>query len=956
VNERAAFLAKACNSDEALRMEVQALLDQPTSPSFLEGLTPSAVAQPMEPGPGADLTGRQLGAYLLRERIGAGGMGEVYRAQDSRLGRDVAIKVLPQHVTNNAHAKARFEREARTLAALNHPHICAVFDVGQEAGVDFLVMEYLEGETLASRLARGRLPPDQALQIAIDIAEALDKAHRRGIVHRDLKPGNVVLTKAGAKLLDFGLAKPQPTLALDGMSVNTTRGQPITGSGTILGTLHYMAPEQAEGKEADPRSDIFSLGVLIYEMATGTRAFDGDSAASVIAAVLTQDPPPLSFHQPSIPLALDRLVRTCLAKDPDERWQSAGDLARELRWIAGAGSETSAKRFVPKWSTRWAGWMAAAVLGAVIAWLALTGSYRQSATSNRNDARFQIPVPEMPNAFPERAKSFSFAVSPDGRRVVYAARSENDKTVLRVRQLNSVETSILPGTEDAVQPFWSPDSRFVGFGVDEGKLKRIDVTGGSSQTLADAGTGFLGGTWNREGTIVFASVNSALRRISASGGVAAEVTELDESLEEVGHAWPWFLPDGRHFLYLTQSRQPRSRAVYIGSLDSKARKHLMAAESMAVYAPPGYLLFVREEMLMARPFDAVRLEFTGGAVPVGEAVAIQQNLFAGRAAFSTSDEGTLIFRTGPGSAEPFQFTWMDRSGKRGASIDVASNGLLRLSPDGRRIAFTAVAGPQGAEDVWIYDTERDVKSRLTTNPGPDHWPVWSPDGSRLVFDSGGVGGRPGEHALYEKPTDGGTPERLLLEPEAGVGLGALDWSRDGRVLIFSKGRVGSGAADLWVLPLSGDRNPFPYLTTPFAESDASLSPNGRWLAYTSNESGMFQVFVQPFPDAAAGKRWQISTDGGALPRWRRDGRELFYYSQGQIFAAAVRTEPTFEIGRSTPLFKMLFAVPAPARPAGSAFPYDVTPDGERFLINVPPAATTGQPLTVIINWPAAIRR
>jgi Tol biopolymer transport system component len=539
---------------------------------------------------------------------------------------------------------------------------------------------------------------------------------------------------------------------------------------------------------------------------------------------------------------------------------------------------------------------------------------------------------------------------------VYVAAAGNGRTALWLRSLNAVDAKMLLGSDGATVPFWSPDSQFIAFVVrSEQKLmlKKVAANGGAPQALADvAGGVFRGGTWNRDGTIVFAS-NSGLRRIAESGGDATDVTQLDKLLDETFHAWPSFLPDGRHFLYLAWSRTPENRAVYIGSLGSKARTRLMAADSMAMYAAPGFVLFGRGGALMAQPFDLDRLEFTADAVPVAEEFEIDPQ---GRGPFDASDEGTLIYRAGGNvTANRQQLLWMDRTGKASGLAGAPPRAeTLRLSPDGKRVAFSeSSATTRAAADLWVYDIDRDTRTKLTTDPSINHAPVWSPDGSRLVFDSS-RGKYADGHALYETLANGAAPERLLLEPEPGMELAALDWSRDGRLIVFLVHKAGAPNRDLWVLPLSGNRKPFPYLTTPFNESEASLSPDGRWLAYTSNESGSYQVIVRSFPDASRDRR-QISTQGGAHPRWRGDGREIYYLDPGRrIVAVTVTADQNLEIGKSTPLFET--SLPFPALPSGPAYPYDVMADGQRFLTSASPLDSTSAPIVVVLNWAAGLKR
>jgi Tol biopolymer transport system component/predicted Ser/Thr protein kinase len=891
-------------------------------------------------------TGSRLGPYDILSPLGAGGFGEVYKARDTRLDRTVAIKILP---SADPELKARFEREAKAIAALTHPHICTLYDVGHQDGTDYLVMEYLEGETLDKKIARGPIKIDEALKIAIEIADALDKAHRAGIVHRDLKPANVMLTKSGTKLLDFGLAKLRQS-PVSGLSVAATAA-PITSEGSILGTLQYMSPEQLEGREADAHSDIFALGTVLYEMITGKRAFEGRSQASLIAAILEREPTLVSVIQPLAPSALDHIVTRCLAKDPNERWQTARDLGLELEWANASVRSLKSVALAAEPDRR----MKIVVIAlAIVAAAALipAGLYFKSlrSTATALVTQFEIPATGSP---------FLMAISPDGRRLAYVAPSDapSDKgtTMLWVRPLNSLDARMLPGTSGPQSPDWSPDGRFIVFGVPgEQKLKKIEVAGGPPQTLASLRGGYTRGTWNREGTILFGASNGGIRRVSASGGDAPQITALDASLAEFSHNTPWFLPDGRHFLYTAWSNQPENRAIYVGSLDSKDRKRLMTAEGKAIYVSPGLILYLQSQTLMARPFDADRLEFTGEAQPVAEGIAYNPQL--GQSAFYASNEGTLIYRKGIGGGEQAsrQWVWIDRAGKRTGPVGAPHNAtFVKLAPDDKHAAFEALG------DIWIEDFDRDLRTRLTTDPALDLSPVWAPDGAKLVFASN-RGNPDSAMTLYEKPADGAVPERVLRNAEPGTIVFPSDWSRDGRFIVATKFTVAQGLSqtDVWVLPLSGDQKPFPYLATPSFKGQPALSPNGRWLAYVSNESGSVQVVVQPFPNAGGGK-WQISTKGGQFPRWKGDGTELYYLNpDSQIVAVSLTAGDHFDVGKSTPLFSTPLAYPS----AGTrGIPYDVTADGQRFLLSVPlgpasAATATPTPITVVLNWTAALKK
>ncbi|HEY6064806.1 MAG TPA: protein kinase, partial [Thermoanaerobaculia bacterium] len=720
--------------------------------------------------------GARLGPYEILSPIGAGGMGEVYRARDTRLDRTVAVKVLPSHMSSSPEVRQRFEREARTISQLSHPHVCALYDVGQESGTEYLVMEYIEGQTLTDRLAKGALPLDQLLRYGIQIADALDRAHRQGIVHRDLKPGNIMLTKSGVKLLDFGLAKvmapvPRPGSAT---SLPTDLGDPeLTREGMILGTYQYMAPEQLEGREADARSDIFAFGAVLFEMATGQKAFSGRSQASLIAAILEHEPPSIATLRPTMPPALDRVVQTCLAKDPEERWQNAHDLRRELSWIAEASPATGvtgAVRPLPR-KRAWLPWAltAVAVLGAVAAG-AIALRYSRRATTLERPMRYSIVLPE-------KSALRSAVLSPDGTKVVFVARDAPGRNLLWTRSLDSLAVQPLPNTENPSFPFWAPDSRQVGFFAD-GKLKRISISGGSPQTLCDAPIN-RGGTWSRQGVILFTTVpDGPLFRVPASGGVPAQVTRFDPARGETSHRWPFFLPDGRRFLYLVASfgsGEERDRmGIYLGSLDSKEETFLVATKSSMAFAPPGYLLFRREKSLVAQPFDGRRL--TGDPVSVAEQV--QYFPQTANTVFSVSENGLLLYQAESASALS-KLVWLDRSGREIGSVGSPANQANpRISPDGKRIAVDIVDDQTGNMDIWVYNASGGVASRLTSDAAIDGDPVWSPDGSRIGFMSL----RRGRPDVYERDSSGAGGDNLILQDDRAKYT--TDWSPDGRFILY----------------------------------------------------------------------------------------------------------------------------------------------------------------------------
>lgn len=863
--------------------------------------------------------GTRLGPYEITDAIGEGGMGQVYRAHDTRLDRTVAIKVLPSHVADDVNVKQRFEREARTLAALSHPHICPVFDVGPQDGVHFLVMEYLEGETLAARLVRQPLALDQVLGLGIQIADALDKAHRQGIVHRDVKPGNIMLTRSGAKLLDFGLAKQQPSeSAVAGLSVANTVSSPLTGQGTILGTLHYMAPEQVEGHEADARSDLFAFGAVLYEMVTAKKAFEGKSAASVMAAILEREPPAASALQPLTPRALDHVVSQCLAKDPDERWQSAGDVMRELRWIAQSRpqvSESAATTAGPLPKERLA-WAAALLLATLAAGVLAVSAFRAGPVAPETHLEITTPPTSDPG---------TFAISPDGRKIVFAATFD-EQPRLWLRSLDSGAARPLPGTDRGRIPFWSPDSRSIAFFAD-GTFKRLDLDTGSIRDLLKAVTS-TGGTWNRDGVILLAMGNvQPIRRVAADGGEPSSVTQ---NAAGVSHRTPRFLPDGRHFLY-SATGSPETRGVHVAALDESDSRRLLDIDSPAAYTA-GHLFYLLQDTLVARPFDAVSRSFTGEPVRVADGVGV----------FSVSGEGTIAYRTGtatgPNTVGARQLAWFDRSGRSlGTVSDVRSSGPPALSPDDRYILSYRAA------DIWVLETTRDASVRLTTNPGTDSFAVWSPDGKRIAFQSyqKGLAGE-----IYQKPASGGMEERILSSPDV---THPMDWSPDGRFVLYRMQPQGSNTSQwsLWAVPVERDGRPFPVVQTDFDERDGQFSPDGKWIAFESNETGRYEIYIQPFP---RGAKIPVSSAGGAQVRWHRNGRELFFIAMdGQLMAVPIRlTEGQAEIGKPAPLFRT--NVGGAVTLGVTRQQYAVSADGQRFLMNTVVAEANASPISLILGW------
>jgi Tol biopolymer transport system component len=897
-------------------------------------------------------SGTRLGPYEIQAPIGAGGMGEVYRARDTRLDRTVAIKILPAQFAGDVVFRERFDREARLISSLSHPHICALFDIGQQDDISFLVIEHLEGETLASRLEKGRLKIDQALQVAVQIAGALDTAHRTGVVHRDVKPGNVMLTKTGAKLLDFGLARTGPILSSSSsMSIMPTTPAAVTAEGTILGTLQYMSPEQLDGSEADARSDIFAFGAVVYEMVTGRKAFEGKSQASLIAAIMSADPPPLAALQPIAPAALDRVVRKCLAKDPDERWQSAKDLADELNWIGRAGSTAEAERLprlpapvtAPRGRERIA-WIAATLAGvATIAVLVLAfAGYLAPRSDRANLYRTSLNLPE--GATMEGvAAGRRVALSPDGRYLAFIASRASIERTLWVRNLESLETRPLAGTEGATNPFWSPDSRFIGF-IAQGRLRKIEAAGGPPVTVAPEATG-LGGTWNRDDVILFVSRAGPLFRVHASGGAVETVTSVDKD----SHSDPVFLSDGRHYLYqVTDLSNRGTGGIYVGDLNKQEPpKRLLSVNSNAIVAD-GYLVFARERALMAQRFDERRLELSGVATALGNDLEMGSLPVSG--SFSASGAGTLAYRTGASNVTT-SLVWFDRRGTQLSVVGgVTDQMTVALSPEGSRVVVSNLDADRNTRDLTIIDlTRNNLRTRFTFDAADDMAPVWSGDGREVFFSSR----RSGRLALFRKPASGvGAEAELLADDLNNLYPGSV--SRDGKFLLYFNGNALSRTGnDIWFLPLTGAGTPRPFMQTEFNEMYGFFSPDGRWVAYVSSESGHPEIYVAPF--SGAGGKWQVSQGGGSYPRWRQDSSELYFLTADRkLMAATVDGRgPAFVVGEVKTLFQT--RVRDVGFAGANAINYDVTPDGQRFLIASTEGSAVESPITFLVNWTAALK-
>jgi serine/threonine protein kinase/Tol biopolymer transport system component len=884
-------------------------------------------------------SGTKLGPYEIQSPLGAGGMGEVYRARDTRLDRTVAVKILPAHFSTDPARKLRFEREAKTVSALNHPNICSLFDVGSQDSIDFLVMECIEGETLAERLAKGALPLEQVLKLGTQVADALDKAHRCGVVHRDLKPGNIMVTKTGAKLLDFGLAKTAVASAIS-LDLSATAGSsPVTEEGTVVGTFHYMSPEQVEGKELDGRSDIFSFGAVLYEMLTGQRAFTGKSQLSVASAILEKEPAPISSIKPLTPRSLDHVVRRCLAKDPDDRWQSARDLALELQSISQLDSAPASGTVLARSGLRnrheliaWA--VAAIALLAVLAlWLIppkieSSGPPTYSSIVAPGGASFQI----------EGDQGAPPALAPDGSAVVFGAGDE-----LWYRSLRGGTERVLPGTHGATFPFWSFDSSSIGFFADA-KLKSLDIGSGVVRSLCDAPSA-RGGSWGTSGIILFSpAVREVIYQIPASGGSPTPVTHLDPKLHTT-HRWPFFLPDGQHFLYLATNHsypQAEQNGVYLASLDGKANRHLVSSLAGAAYAL-GNLLYVNQSILYAQPLDLKKQALTGVPVPLADGIVVDLGVW--HATFAVSQTNELTYQTGSASAQS-RLEWVDRQSKHLSFVsDKGSIFGPRLSRDGRRL-LVALGDPSA--DLWVFDASSPNKTRVTFDGAVVSEPVWSPGDSRFSVS---IGLPKNRFDLIMKPSSGSGPTTVLQETDDNDS--PTDWSPDGRYLLTE--RFLHGGSEIWLHPLTPGEAARPLLTsstTAGLQSSGQFSPDGKFVAFTLSTNVGPQVLAVPFPSGNG--MWQVSVDGGRWPRWRRDGKELYFISTGNVLTAVDVREKgdSLEVGRPVPLF--------PVHPSLRTYrqgmiDYDVSPDGKRFLLNAAADENT-RPLTLLVNWTAELKK
>jgi len=873
--------------------------------------------------------GDRLGPYEILSLLGKGGMGEVYRARDSRLGRDVALKVSAQQFGE------RFEREARAVAALNHPNICTLHDIGP----NYLVMELVEGQNLSERIHAGAIPLDESLNFARQICDALEAAHDKGIVHRDLKPANIkIKTDGTVKVLDFGLAK-MPATSTDATESSATMTMASTEAGMILGTAGYMAPEQARGMPVDKRADIWAFGVVLYEMVTGHRLHKGDTMSDTLAAVLKDDP-----DWDRVPSKFQRLLRRCLQKDPKHRLRDIGD-AMPLLEDSPAAAEPATSSRLP--------WVVAAVLGIAVLGFAIF-YLRQKPAALPEVMRFEIRVPDKVTF----ASSGTFALSPDGRHLAFSARSPDGTPRVWVQDMDALEARQLTNTYTGnnVPPyFWSPDSRFVVYSENSPKLKKVDILTGLAQDICDKPGPPIGGSWNSDGTIIFGSNTSGLWRVPASGGVATALTKLDPARLEREHELPSFLPDGKHFLYLRLSTVPAESGIFAGSIDDppdkQSNKRLLATTFGAYYvrstaASPtpskGSLLFMRDGTLMAQTFDPDKLELSGEATAIAERIGS-----AFETAYFSASPNAVVYKTAnPGRM--LQLTRFDGQGKIlgvvGEPGDILST---RFSPDGTRVVFRKDSPTLDGTDLWQLDLARDTTTRFTFGPGSAIFPIWSPDGAEIVFSSN----RDGVFSLYRKPANGAKEEELLLRTKENIA--AFSWSRDGRFLLYdSSAEPTFVKSDMWVLPMQGDRKPFPFLQTRFEEGLGTFSPDGRWVAYISDETGRAEVYVRPFKESAGGTetggKWIISRDGAnqAPPKWRDDGKQIVYVDlKGMLWAVDLDTGSAVQARTPRQLFQI---------PSGSNQP-GITGDLKTFLIPVPVEQKVPQNFTVMLNWTSLIK-
>jgi Tol biopolymer transport system component len=921
---RDAFIRRACEGDARLERDVRSLVGQSSSDSVFEAALQQGSAAVL--GAASSRLPRRLGRFEVRALLGVGGMGEVYQAHDPRLGRDVAIKILPMAFTRDAERLLRFDREARVLAALSHPHIAAIYGIeeltgeGEDEGSGrALVLELVDGETLADRLRRGRLPLADGIEVARQVAEGLEAAHDKGVVHRDLKPANIKIRADGVvKILDFGLAKADGVGVRIDSAVGGRADSAETASGVILGTPAYMSPEQARGDTLDKRADAWAFGCVLFEMLTGHAPFAAATPADTIAAVLGREPD-WSLLPTAVPDGVRRLLRRCLQKNPKHRLRDMGDARLDL------DEEPSLPGAAP--GVRRGGWFAWSALAAGVA---LTGLLMvPSLRSSRAPGAIQFSL-----GAPDGYTVIGVPVpSPDGRQLLFVARSTSGDASLWLRSVDSTTARPIAGTGHASDPFWSPDGESVGFAV-EGALKRTAIAGGPVQRITDLDPVTLGATWNGDDVILFAPSNQApLHRVAAAGGTAEPLTALNTERRENSHRWPHFLPDGRHFLFTARSDLPQNTGIYVGSLDNPgAPTRLVAAQSPAVFVSPGFLLFIRDNTLLAQRFDAASLALTGGATAIAGNVA----------AFAASADGTVLAHVAPATT---RLAWFDRAGSELEVIPAQGRfSQVRLSPDGSRAAVMMPDPANGGRDIWVVTLADGGITRVTSHPSADWFPAWSPDGSEIVFASE----RTDTVTFYAAPSTGGGRERQVFKTRTAEFVGPTDWSLDGRFVLFHSYPRG----DVSLLPLAPPLAPRPLVASPFTDWMASFSPDGRWIAYVSDESGQHEVYVRSVDRP---QQHRVSVGGGIQPRWRRDGRELFFIGAADsLFAARVSAGATFHSQTPQPLFQ-----PCPALPGQESSPfmyrYDVAGDGARSLWTCPEGSMRSP--TVAINaLPAVPRR
>ena len=880
--------------------------------------------------------GTRLGPYEIQTVIGVGGMGAVYKARDTRLDRVVAIKLLTAPAEQMTAMRDRIASEARAVSQLNHPHICTLYDIGESApepggaAVSYLVMEFVEGETLAARLEKGPLPVDRALPLAAQIADALDRAHRSGIIHGDLKPGNVMLTKSGIKLLDFGLARQRRPLPPADWADTATRAVEVAPAEAVMGTLQYLAPEQLEGRPSDERADIFACGAVIYEMVTGRRAFDGETRAAVVAAILNKTPTPASRVVPGVPPAVDRLIEACLAKEPDERWQHAGDLTRALHWVtAGGAEEPVTQQATPRTTSRlWQAATAALALAVVL----LGGFLWRSLTPARAPLiRSSILLPDGLR-FPSGGTiggGSRLALSPDGRTLVVVGADASGNQMLWMRALDAATAVAIPGTDGASSPFWSPDSRSVAF-IANGQLKTVDITGGSPVVVATPALNAVG-AWGGDNEILFTPTGTApLSLVSASGGTPRAVTALDVQAGDQVHRNPAFLPDGRHFLFVrvgANGNGANRRAVWVGSIDDE-EPSLLIDNATGVHYSNGYVLFLRESSVLAQAFDPSSRTLRGEPRSLAEQVDVGGPLAA---SFAVSDTGILAYT--PASQAGSQLVWFDREGRQLGTVgDAADYGDVELSPDGRMAAVTVLDTATNTRDLWLVDVARGVRTRFTFDRGEDLAPIWSRDGSRVLFTSN----RSGRFDLYERAASGVSPESLVFADPADKY--PTSWLSDAQTLLYWTFNPDGTA--LRLLTLAGGPHATTFIGSPV--SPGRFSPDSRHVLYYSNESGRAEVYIVPYPVPT--RKWQVSSAGGSFARWRADGNEVYYIGRDNKLTAVPVNLATdrIELGQAAPLFE--------ARPVGPRYFYDVAPGGERFLVNVVRGGSATASVTLVQNW------